>query len=57
MNVAASTQNQAFSALLLLYQEVLKLRLPWIEDIVRILADRRAKNSMLGIPAQILIDR
>jgi site-specific recombinase XerD len=28
MNVAASTQNQAFSALLFLYQEVLKERLP-----------------------------
>ncbi len=48
MNVAASTQNQAFSALLFLYQEVVKLRLPWIEDIVRILAHHRAKNSMLG---------
>jgi len=35
MNVAASTQNQAFSALLFLYQEVLKERLPWIDDIVR----------------------
>ena len=35
MNVAASTQNQAFSALLFLYQEVLKKRLPWIDDIVR----------------------
>src|SRR5713101_5237131 len=54
MNVAASTQNQAFSALLFLYQEVLKLRLPWIEDIVRILADRRAKNSTLSIPVEIL---
>ena len=41
MNVAASTQNQAFSALLFLYQEVLKQRLPWIEDIVR--AKRPAK--------------
>jgi hypothetical protein len=30
MNVAASTQNQAFSALLYLCQEVLKQRLPWI---------------------------
>jgi site-specific recombinase XerD len=30
MNVAASTQNQAFSALLFLYQEVLKERLPWL---------------------------
>jgi integron integrase len=35
MNVAASTQNQAFSALLFLYQDVLKKRLPWIDDIVR----------------------
>jgi site-specific recombinase XerD len=41
MNVAASTQNQAFSALLFLYQEVLKQRLPWINDIVR--AKRPAK--------------
>jgi integron integrase len=41
MNVAASTQNQAFSALLFLYQEVIKQRLPWIEDIVR--AKRPAK--------------
>jgi hypothetical protein len=29
--VAASTQNQAFSALLFLYKEVLKQELPWIE--------------------------
>jgi integron integrase len=35
MNVAASTQNQAFSALLFLYQGVLEKRLPWIDDIVR----------------------
>ena len=35
MNVAASAQNQAFSALLFLYQEVIKERLPWIDDIVR----------------------
>src|SRR5215471_2133384 len=36
MNVAASTQNQAFSALLFLYQEVLKEKLPWIDDIARV---------------------
>jgi len=35
MKVAASTQNQAFSALLFLYQEVLRERLPWIDDVVR----------------------
>jgi integron integrase len=36
--VAASTQNQALSALLFLYREVLGVELPWMEDI------RRAKK-------------
>ena len=34
-NVAASTQNQALSALLFLYKEVLEQELPWLDDIVR----------------------
>jgi integron integrase len=34
-HVAASTQNQALSALLFLYQKVLDQNLPWLEDIVR----------------------
>jgi len=33
--VAASTQNQALSALLFLYRDVLKQELPWIDGIVR----------------------
>ncbi|MGH8194648.1 MAG: integron integrase [Woeseiaceae bacterium] len=33
--VSASTQNQALSALLFLYQKVLQLELPWLDDIVR----------------------
>jgi integrase len=33
--VAASTQNQALSALLFLYREVLELELPWLDDVVR----------------------
>jgi integron integrase len=33
--VAASTQNQALSALLFLYREVLEIDLPWLDDIVR----------------------
>jgi integron integrase len=33
--VSASTQNQALSALLFLYQKVLGLELPWMEDIIR----------------------
>ncbi len=36
--VAASTQNQALSALLFLYREVLGIELPWLDDI------RRAKR-------------
>lgn len=37
-NVSASTQNQALSALLFLYREVLQQELPWMDDI------RRAKR-------------
>jgi integron integrase len=33
-NVAASTQNQAKSALLFLYREVLRIQLPWLDEIV-----------------------
>jgi integron integrase len=33
--VAASTQNQALSALLFLYRSVLGVELPWLDDIVR----------------------
>ena len=33
--VAASTQNQALSALLFLYREVLGIQLPWMESVVR----------------------
>jgi integron integrase len=34
-NVSASTQNQALSALLFLYREVLGLELPWLDEVVR----------------------
>ena len=34
-SVAASTQNQALSALLFLYKNVLELDLPWLDGIVR----------------------
>ena len=34
-NVSASTQNQALSAILFLYQKVLKLELPWLDGITR----------------------
>lgn len=34
-NVAASTQNQALNAILFLYREVLKIELPWLDNIHR----------------------
>jgi len=34
-HVSASTQNQALSAILFLYQEVLRQNLPWLDGIVR----------------------
>ena len=34
-NVAASTQNQALSAVLFLYRDVLEQDVPWLDDIVR----------------------
>ena len=35
LDVAASTQNQALSALLFLYKNVLKLELPWLDQVQR----------------------
>ncbi|MCX7627405.1 MAG: integron integrase [Methylophilaceae bacterium] len=40
-NVAASTQNQAKSALLFLYREVLKIELPWLDEVIAAKASRR----------------
>jgi integron integrase len=40
-NVAASTQNQALSALLFLYRDVLRIDLPWMENIDRAKRPRR----------------
>ena len=39
--VSASTQNQALSALLFLYREVLGINLPWMENVVRAKGSRR----------------
>jgi hypothetical protein len=41
--VAVSTQNQALSALLFLYRNVLEQELPWLEDVVR--ARRPARQA------------
>ncbi len=40
-NVSASTQNQAKSALLFLYREVLKIELPWLDGVETASTPRR----------------
>jgi integron integrase len=49
-NVAASTQNQAFSALLFLYQQVLDRKLDFIDDVQRV--TRPAKLPVVFTPAE-----
>jgi site-specific recombinase XerD len=39
--VSASTQNQALSAILFLYQKVLEHKLDWLDDVVRAKQPRR----------------
>ena len=40
-DVAAGTQNQALSALLFLYRDVLEIELPWMDNVVRAKRPRR----------------
>ncbi len=49
-NVSASTQNQAFSALLFLYQQVLDQRLDFIDNVQRV--TRPAKLPVVFTPAE-----
>jgi integron integrase len=49
-NVSASTQNQAFSALLFLYQQVLDRKLQFIDDVQRV--KRPAKLPVVFTPAE-----
>lgn len=55
-NVAASTQNQALNAILFLYRDVLKITLPWLNDVQRakkpqrlpVVLTRHEVTSVLG---------
>ena len=53
-DVAASTQNQALSAILFLYRDVLEQDLPWLDDIVRSEATRSAASSCLREKKSVL---
>jgi integron integrase len=55
--VAASTQNQAKSALLFLYKEVLGAPLPWLGDITQAKASRRLPVVLTVDEVSDLLDR
>jgi integron integrase len=53
--VAASTQNQALSALLFLYRVVLGLQLPWMEGVVRAKRSKRVPSVLSQDEARSLL--
>lgn len=53
--VAANTQNQALSALLFLYKEVLRIDLPWMEDVTRAKRPRRLPTVLSRTEVQDLL--
>jgi len=55
--VAASTQNQAKSALLFLYREVLERDLPWLEDVERAKSPKRLPVVLTQEEAQTVLSR
>jgi integron integrase len=55
--VSASTQNQAKSALLYLYKEVLELELPWLENITQAKAPKRLPVVLTSAEVQAVLSR
>ena len=55
--VAASTQNQAKSALLFLYKEVLEAELPWLDNVERAKAPKRLPVVLTRDEVQALLSR
>jgi integron integrase len=55
--VAASTQNQALSALLFLYREVLGQQIPWLEDVVRAKRARRLPVVLTRDETRTVLDQ
>lgn len=53
--VAAGTQNQALSALLFLYREVLEVELPWMENVVRAKRPQRVPTVLSRDEVQRLL--
>lgn len=55
--VAAATQNQAKSALLFLYREVLEVELPWLDNVERAKAPKRLPVVLTRDEVQALLSR
>jgi integron integrase len=55
--VAASTQNQAKSALLFLYREVLETELPWLDNVERAKAPKRLPVVLTRAEVQAVFSR
>jgi integron integrase len=56
-NVAASTQNQAKSALLFLYKEVLQIELPWLDGLTQARVPRRLPLVLTRAEVQRVLSR
>ncbi|MBW8366768.1 MAG: integron integrase [Arenimonas sp.] len=54
--VAASTQNQALSALLFLYRQVLGVDLPWMENVVRAKRPQRLPTVLTAAEVRALLE-
>jgi integron integrase len=55
--VSASTQNQALSALLFLYKEVLLIDLPWLENVVRAKQPQRLPSVLTRAEVSAVLTR
>lgn len=56
-NVAASTQNQALSAILFLYKHVLTIELEWLHDVVRAKRPKKLPAVLTQRQVAILLDQ
>jgi len=55
--VASSTQNQALSALLFLYREVLEIQLPWLDNVTRAKPSRRLPVVLTPAEVRAVLER
>ncbi|PKO53544.1 MAG: integron integrase [Betaproteobacteria bacterium HGW-Betaproteobacteria-20] len=56
-NVSASTQNQAKSALLFLYKEVLGIELPWLDNVTQAKVSKRMPVVLTKEEVQAMLNR